>query len=263
MVDRLRGVALHVSKPEGALNNGPTVLLPSSQLWRLVLLLVFCMATLAVQAYRTAGPPLDFSAQRQLRSAVLAQSFYWIRAYDASDQGHRIGADGLERTRKLEIPVAARGAILVAVADAVEPVLWTNTNRSDKHAADVRREVGELINHSDRTIILDLEYGDILRYCGGVAGSWWPTSHDIETRRRLGVPFPSTAKLLDEKRQAHCADCFVILIIKGFSNQPDLRALLETQYHKLHDTADCIIYDIRKRIDQDHVTRLPKGDDEE
>jgi hypothetical protein len=38
-----------------------------------------------------------------------------------------------------------------------------------------------------------------------------------------------------------------------FAKQPRLRAVLDARYAKLRDTAGCVIYDMRTRIDVDET----------
>ncbi len=137
---------------------------------------------------------------------------------------------------------------------------------------DVRiaKEIGEIVNHSTKTLILARDYGNSLVYLGELSGLPWPTTSFFPTVRRWGKRV-LTAKerfnasgrgILTEEdeyfdpsllvKQSEL-EYFIITYIEDYRKQPDLVEFLAGNFPVLVQTDDYLIFDLRNRVDPDKL----------
>ncbi len=101
------------------------------------------------------------------------------------------------------------------------------------------KEIGELVEHSGKTIFLTHDYGKTLMYHGWIAGYPWPEN------RQAGV---GAGELLKKFLEREEADYFIVTSVGNFlQEQADLESLLRRRYSLLAANDNYIIYDLRKK----------------
>jgi len=139
----------------------------------------------------------------------------------------------------------------LGVAACAERIVWQRDTFAYGATLRMREEIGEKVNHSTRTIILDMAYGKVLKYHGNVDGDWWPTTGDIKFARLRGLPELTAAERLDEKLEAQPADFFIIGDRGLYRQQRELQALLTRRYPVFAEGEGYIIFDLRERLDEE------------
>ncbi len=147
--------------------------------------------------------------------------------------------------------IATWAILVVAVFLPLEPVLWQRADPAWKTKIALREEIGEVVGHSTKTIILDHHFGQILRYHGKMCGDWWPSRGYFGYLKLIGMPEIPTEERLDQMIEAESPEFFIIVGLENYEGQPELSALLNKRYRKLHDTGEYIIFDLTERLDPD------------
>ncbi|MDQ7822646.1 MAG: glycosyltransferase family 39 protein [Candidatus Eremiobacteraeota bacterium] len=106
--------------------------------------------------------------------------------------------------------------------------------------------IGEMVNHSRNTIILDSSYGLPLKFHGWIEGTAWPTSQDF-VYMALEKTAPASVKdflfMLIEREHA---DYFIITSPGELEKQKGLRELIEKTCSAETITDSFLIYRIRR-----------------
>ncbi|MEW6143890.1 MAG: glycosyltransferase family 39 protein [Thermodesulfobacteriota bacterium] len=112
---------------------------------------------------------------------------------------------------------------------------------------ELDKEIGELVSHSDNTIILDGYYGNRLKYHGKLAGKNWPTRNDFESWRMRGKPHDRGKELLAQLITERSPEYFIISDLSQLEGQDELKEALDTGYAVVAETQDYIIYDLKSK----------------
>ncbi|UCC32585.1 MAG: hypothetical protein JSU86_09930, partial [Phycisphaerales bacterium] len=165
-----------------------------------------------------------------------------------------IGASILNRLQTTCPRWYSRAAVVGVLVVAM--LLWM-------HRAPWRREsnapmivppalaIGEVVNHSDRTIFLAHGYGRPLAYHAEIAGVNWPSTGEQRTQRMRGRAPLSANERFEQIRQRTSPDYFIVTDGQQFDKQRDLRKLLFTQFPILAQTEGYLIFDLRGKDSTD------------
>src|SRR5439155_10953898 len=94
----------------------------------------------------------------------------------------------LEQSRpQLHWRIATWSALLLALVLSIAVARSRLVNADAEHKVRTQREIGELVNHSTKTLFLSNDYGVPLQYQGLLSGSSWPLQWDLEWERLAGV----------------------------------------------------------------------------
>lgn len=97
------------------------------------------------------------------------------------------------------------------------------------------REIGEVVEHSTRTVVLGDGNG-YLRYYGEFAGWYWPVGGEREQMRRYGVGSAVAKDLYEKLVRAPAAEYFIVTNLAELEAQDDLRNLLLEQFQVISRT---------------------------
>ncbi len=115
--------------------------------------------------------------------------------------------------------------------------------------------IGNLLHHSQRTIMLAHDYGMPLRYHGHLTGPEWPSSGDLSAAR-LGAgagaatdsawssDVPSAEQRYNEFYRSHAPEYFLITDFESFDQQPDLQRFLDATFQRLAEGDGFLVYDL-------------------
>lgn len=117
------------------------------------------------------------------------------------------------------------------------------------------RAIGELVEHSTQTIVLDGEdYGRSAMYYGEFSGVFWPPWYDIRDEALWGEPRLTVEERFRRYFLDHQPEYFVVTDLGELAHQEDLNVFLLEGYRTLKGTADFVIFDLR-----DPLVSYPKS----
>jgi dolichyl-phosphate-mannose-protein mannosyltransferase len=155
---------------------------------------------------------------------------------------------------------AAVAALLVLVTAAIWVQRSMRTLRDFDRSTEVAiyQRIGDIVRHSQHTIMLAHDYGLPIRYHGHVTGPSWPSAGDLSAAE-LGAgagaaedsawssDLPSAEQRFDKFYAADGPEFFLITDFESFGQQPDLRQWLDVRFERIAEEAGFLIYDLRRR----------------
>ncbi len=154
--------------------------------------------------------------------------------------------------------VSAGAALLMLVIAAMWLQRSATTIKSLDGSAELAKyeRIGNLLQHSERTIMLAYDYGMPIRYHGHVTGPSWPSAGDLSAAQ-LGAGAGAAADSAwsndvhsAEERFNHfyksrAPEYFLITDFESFRKQPDLKQFLDANFQRLAEGEGFLIYDLR------------------
>ena len=111
------------------------------------------------------------------------------------------------------------------------------------------RYIGNIVNHSDKTIILDENYGYPVEYFSEILGRHWPNKGQIAYSKNIAKMEALSAQMQFSKIVGgKPPEYFIITDFKSFNLQAELRELLNKNFKILYKTESFVIYDLRTTI---------------
>jgi len=114
------------------------------------------------------------------------------------------------------------------------------------HAIKTMKEIGDRVNHSDKTIMLSLAYSKSLEYYGNIAGINWPQRADMLLEQMRGGRLIGAQERFEKLCSKIKPEYFIITSREEFNKQEDLKVLLNGKYPLLIENDDYLIYDLRE-----------------
>ena len=119
--------------------------------------------------------------------------------------------------------------------------------RDFKQDVKLAEEIGRLVEHSTRTLLLSPYGGRALKYHGQFSGDAWPTLGDINAEKLVGMPQLSIEARFNELNNNLQADYFIITNFEEFEAQENLKEYLTTKFpSRIKKDDDYLIFDLRK-----------------
>lgn len=109
----------------------------------------------------------------------------------------------------------------------------------------MEEEVGEIVNHSMKTIFLSGDYGVPLEYHGVLSGRPWPLASDLEWEQLTGTPLLTAETRFDRWFAQSRPDYFIIMDSAEFEQQQDLQIFLTQNYPIVAQNKSFMIFDLR------------------
>ncbi len=106
-------------------------------------------------------------------------------------------------------------------------------------------EIGGIVNHSSKTILLAFDFGKSLRYHGEIAGSWWPSRFDLQTNDMNGLPKLSVTERFQKMTTDNTPDYFIVTNFIEFNAQPELKQFLISRFPVVAQTKDYLIFNLK------------------
>jgi hypothetical protein len=125
------------------------------------------------------------------------------------------------------------------------PQKLTKINHDYSNEIKMLRDIGSIVKHSDKTIILDENEGYPVEYFGEILGRRWPDkgqqSYAKNIAKREGISAQTQFSKIVRKGSP---EYFIITDLESFNLQPELRDFLNANFKIFHITDDFIIYDL-------------------
>ncbi len=139
---------------------------------------------------------------------------------------------------------AAWGVLLLALLLSIGIARSRLVNPNLEHKVKVEQEIGELVNHSTRTIFLSSDYGVPLEYNGLLSGSPWPLASDLEWEQLAGVPTLTAEERYNAWFAKNSPEYFIVEDFVEFDEQPDLKQFL-SRFPIVSQNNDYVIYSLK------------------
>lgn len=108
----------------------------------------------------------------------------------------------------------------------------------------IAQEIGNLVDHSTKSVFLAAQSGKLLQYYGEVSGSNWPNSINLALTN-MHIDTPAS---IEEQLQTHESEYFIITDLADYQHQPALQQFLTERYPLLiQQTDDYLIFDLREQ----------------
>ncbi len=107
---------------------------------------------------------------------------------------------------------------------------------------EAAEEIGEIVNHSDKTIFLAHAYGYPLRYHGFLAGRYWPDATELWARNLRGSEPLNAEERFNQQYSSLKAEYFIIEDRAFWEQQPDLQRFLTNRFSLLVENQDYLVF---------------------
>ncbi|MFC2156941.1 ArnT family glycosyltransferase [Acidobacteriota bacterium] len=157
--------------------------------------------------------------------------------------------EALKKSLRIKmIGIAAVFLILILpILLSVRAAKWRMNNPAFIRKAEIAREIGDIVNHSNNTFYLAEHYGSWLRYHGEFRGWNWPTSWDYNRSRIEGRPILGMEENFYSIYNQNDNDYFIVTFLEEFERQPELKTFLFDRFPVLIKNKNYLIFDLRKR----------------
>ncbi|HIJ70825.1 MAG TPA: hypothetical protein HPP87_05605 [Planctomycetes bacterium] len=152
-----------------------------------------------------------------------------------------------DQFRKLDPAVKNRLRILCNFI-GLNPHNFKRINYDFEQEIAVARRIGEIVNHSTRTIFLARDYGYPLRYYGQLSGVSWPRQKDLEARKARGLGPLNVQNRFEALTKKWSPEFFIVAELEEFRLQKDLKQLLINRFGVVAETDKYLIFDLTKEI---------------
>ena len=139
---------------------------------------------------------------------------------------------------------ASWGVLLLALLLSIGIARSRLVNPNLEHTVKVEQEIGELVNHSTRTIYLSSDYGVSLEYNGLLSGSPWPLASDLEWEQLAGVTTLTAEERYNAWFAKNSPEYFIVEDFVEFDKQPDLKQFL-SRFPIVSQNNDYVIYSLK------------------
>jgi 4-amino-4-deoxy-L-arabinose transferase-like glycosyltransferase len=147
--------------------------------------------------------------------------------------------------------VAAWSALSLALVFSVAVARSRLVNADGDHKVRIQREIGELVNHSTKTIFLSGDYGVPLEYHGLLSGSPWPLASDLEWEHLAGLKSQTARERFNTWFAKASPEYFIVDNLTEFEQQKDLKQFLVKNFAALAQSEQYIIFDLRRKLISD------------
>lgn len=140
----------------------------------------------------------------------------------------------------------------------INPQFYKFINEDFEKEVRIAKEIGEIVNHSSKTVFLTLDYGRSLAYHGELSGFAWPISGSLKEWKLKGIRALNQEELFNPryltikaygKYIKYSPEYFLITDFDEFGKQPDFKDFLHTNFPIMAKSDDYLIFDLRSMSD--------------
>ena len=143
--------------------------------------------------------------------------------------------------------VAAWSVLLLGLVLSIAVARSRLINPLIERKVEAEQQIGELVNHSTKTIFLSGDYGVPLEYHGLLSGSSWPLQWDLEWERLAGLKSQGAEERFNTRFAKNSPEYFIVEDLREFEQQPDLKEFLTVNYPNVAQNDEYLIFDLRRR----------------
>ena len=135
----------------------------------------------------------------------------------------------------------------------LDPQYAKRINYDFKEEIMVARQIGEVVNHSTRTIFLAEAYGYPLRYYGELFGACWPRQEDLKVRKQRRLEELNIPRRFGGLMKKWSPEYFIVADLEDFEGQKELKDFLTSRFGVFAESDKYLIFDLTKEIDSGPV----------
>ena len=152
----------------------------------------------------------------------------------------------LEKIRpQLHWRLAACSALLLGLVLSIAVARSRLINPQSERKLEAAQQIGELVNHSTKTIFLSGDYGVPLEYHGLLSGSSWPLQWDLEWERLAGLNSQGGEERFNTRFAKDSPEYFIVEDLPEFEKQPDLKRFL-SKFPTVSQSNDYLIFKLNE-----------------
>jgi hypothetical protein len=110
---------------------------------------------------------------------------------------------------------------------------------------NIAREVGEIVSHSTRTLLLSSKYERAVRYHGELYGRAWPRGDELRWEQLLIQKVVGAEQRFELLMADYPAEFFIVTDLREFKKQEDLKEFLNKKFPLLVANSDYLVFDLR------------------
>lgn len=167
-----------------------------------------------------------------------------------------VGSLVFSRLNDFRVPWKVRAVVVVILLmafslDGMKQVV-IRRHQIERHIdftkiVEAAKEIGQRVNHSEKCIFLDPEYGAPLKYHGWMAGWIWYNAWEIDFRRRFrGEPELNAQELYLKKYASYQPSYFIVTDFNELHKQKDLEEFLKKRFPIIASTPRYLIFDMTR-----------------
>jgi len=151
-----------------------------------------------------------------------------------------------------QVHAERRWRIATSMVLVLALALSVRTARARLSAADAwqrvstEQEIGQVVEHSTKTIFLSSDYGVPLEYHGLLSGAAWPLRDDFEWERLAGVSTLAAEERFEAGFAAASAEYFIVEDLRELERQDDLKQFL-SRFPIVSQNDRYVIYRLRPK----------------
>lgn len=144
--------------------------------------------------------------------------------------------------------------IVLAVSLSMYRVRRKMHNPNFQNQIKIAQEVGKMVGHSTKTILLTQIYHLTFKYFGELSGENWPARGDFVAMAMRGEPMLAAQQRFNTLYLKNDPEYFIITNFREFMSQTDLKNFLVENFPVLVQTNYCLIFDLRKNLKKVSLT---------
>jgi hypothetical protein len=110
------------------------------------------------------------------------------------------------------------------------------------------KQIGEVVGHSTRTILLTQFYMSPFKYYAEVSGTYWPSQGDFRASAMRGERIPTAEERFNTQYLKDDPQYFIVTDYRELQMQTDLRDFLVQNFPVLARNPNYLIFDLRKPV---------------
>lgn len=127
-------------------------------------------------------------------------------------------------------------------------------NPNFQNQVKVAQEIGKMVGHSTKTILLTQFHKSAFMYHAEVSGEFWPDRGYFVAAAMRGERIPSAQERFNTFFLKNDPEYFIITNFREFMRQTDLKDFLVQNFPVFAKTNYCLIFDLRKSLKKDSLT---------
>ena len=112
----------------------------------------------------------------------------------------------------------------------------------------VASNIGEAVNHSTQTIVLDEFDGKSLMYHGQFSGIYWPHGYDFIDGKLWNEPEMNAQQRFYEFNKNNSLEYFIVTDLSELTQQADLNEFLRSRFVVLVENEDYVIFELQNHL---------------
>ncbi len=126
----------------------------------------------------------------------------------------------------------------------VNPHLVKRINVDFASEAKTAAEIGEIVNHSTKTMLLAGSDARALMYHGRFYSVPWPTKSDLYAHKLIGRRKTTALERFNNRYARHSPQYFIVADLEEFAQQKDLKDLLTNRFSVIARSDKYLIFDL-------------------